>query len=34
MTAALIGVIFFFVSNGRTMRWTPVAVWILVAILV
>jgi aquaporin Z len=34
MTALLVLVVFAFVSSGRTARWTPLAVWIVVAILV
>jgi aquaporin Z len=34
MTALLVFVVFAFVSSGRTARWTPLAVWIVVAILV
>ena len=34
MTAALILTILVFVSSTRTMRWTPVAVWVLVTVLV
>jgi aquaporin Z len=31
MTATLVLTIFAFVSSRRTARWTPVAVWLLVA---
>jgi aquaporin Z len=34
MTAALVMTIFSFVSSARTARWTPLAVWIVVAVLV
>jgi len=34
MTALLVVAIFAFVSSERTARWTPLAVWIVVAILV
>jgi aquaporin Z len=34
MTAVLVFTIFAFVSSPRTTRWTPLAVWIVVAILV
>ncbi len=34
MTAALILVIFSMVSSATTARWTPVAVWLLIAVLV
>ena len=34
MTALLILTVFAFVSSARTARWTPVAAWILVAVLV
>jgi aquaporin Z len=34
MTALLVLTIFAFVSSRRTARWTPLAVWIVVAILV
>lgn len=34
MTAALVLTIFLFVSSSRTARWTPLAVWIVVAVLV
>lgn len=34
MSAALVLTIFAFVSSPRTARWTPAAVWILVAVLV
>jgi aquaporin Z len=34
MTAALVGVIFYFVSRPETARWTPLATWVLVALLV
>lgn len=34
MTALLVLAIFAFVSSARTARWTPLAVWILVAVLV
>ena len=34
MTALLILTIFAFTARHRTMRWTPVAVWVLIAILV
>lgn len=34
MTAVLVATIFAFVSSPRTARWTPLAVWIVVAALV
>jgi aquaporin Z len=34
MTAALVLTIFAMVSSKRTARWTPLAVWVLVAVLV
>ncbi len=34
MTALLVLTIFSFVSSRRTMRWTPIAVWVLVSLLV
>jgi aquaporin Z len=34
MTAVLVLVVFAFVSSGRTARWTPLAVWLVVAVLV
>lgn len=34
MTAILVMTILFFVSSSRTARWTPLAVWIVVALLV
>lgn len=34
MTALLVLVVFAFVSSDRTARWTPLAVWIVVALLV
>lgn len=34
MTAILVLTIFLFVSSTRTVRWTPLAVWIVVAVLV
>jgi aquaporin Z len=34
MTAVLVLVVFAFVSSTRTARWTPLAVWIVVAVLV
>ena len=34
MTAVLVFVVFAFVSSTRTARWTPLAVWIVVAVLV
>jgi aquaporin Z len=34
MTAALIAVILFFVSRARLARWTPLAIWPLIAVLV
>jgi glycerol uptake facilitator-like aquaporin len=34
MTAVLVLTIFAFVSSRQTVRWTPLAVWIVVAILV
>lgn len=34
MTAALVGLIFCFVSRPETARWTPVATWVLVAVFV
>jgi hypothetical protein len=34
MTAVLVLVVFAFVSSDRTARWTPLAVWIVVAVLV
>ncbi|HEX6487655.1 MAG TPA: aquaporin [Candidatus Dormibacteraeota bacterium] len=34
MTAALVGLIFFFVSRPNTARWTPLGTWALVAMLV
>ena len=34
MTASLILMIFFFTSNARTARWTPLGNWLLVATLV
>ena len=34
MTAALVFTIFAFVSSARTTRWTPLAVWIVIAVFV
>jgi aquaporin Z len=34
MTAILVLTIFLFVSSARSARWTPLAVWIVVAVLV
>ncbi len=34
MTASLVLMIFFFTSNARTARWTPLGNWLLVATLV
>ncbi len=34
MTAAMIGTIFLFTSHERTARWTPLAVWAVIAALV
>jgi aquaporin Z len=34
MTATLVLTIFFFVSSSRTARWTPLVVWIVIAVLV
>jgi len=34
MTGVLVGVIFAFVSNMRRARWTPLAIWPLIAVLV
>jgi aquaporin Z len=34
MTAVLVLIVFAFVSSERTARWTPLAVWIVVAMLV
>ena len=34
MTAAMVGTIFLFTSRKRTARWTPVAVWAVIAVLV
>jgi aquaporin Z len=34
MTALLVAVILFFVSNARLARWTPLAIWPLIALLV
>jgi aquaporin Z len=34
MTAALVLVIFFMTSSARSARWTPLAVWLLVTVLV
>jgi aquaporin Z len=34
MTALLIAVIFAFVSNARLARWTPLAIWPVIAVLV
>jgi len=34
MTAILVGAIFGFTSSARTARWTPLALWIVIALLV